>query len=291
MTRRYMRVVIAAALAAGFAAGGPSLADAVPGAAPAEFIASCATPPMLSAIDVALERTASRIQSGKPVVILAMGSSSTLGVGASNASMSYPSRLEQELRDRHPGAEIKVINRGVGGQDVPEELGRLERDVAVEHPDLVIWQLGTNAVLRRDDLSADEQLIRRGVGLMKEKGIDLVLMDLQYAPRILARPAAAEMRRLIAELAHHSHVGLFRRFDIMYHWNETHQLAPGALIGPDGLHMTDASYGCLANQLAEALSWNWWSHGKLAKSPRRSPDAVAGIENSAGPRPAAPQHR
>ena len=205
--------------------------------------------------------------------------------------MSYPSRLEQELKDRYPGTEIRVINHGVGGQDVPEELDRLEREVAVEQPDLVIWQLGTNAVLRRDDLSADEQLIRRGVGLLKERGIDLVLMDLQYAPRVLARPAAAEMKRLIAEVANQSHVGLFRRFDIMQHWGETHQLAPGALIGPDGLHMTDASYGCLANQLAEALSWNWWSHGKLAQSPRRSPDAVAGMKSAAGARPAAPQPR
>lgn len=204
--------------------------------------------------------------------------------------MSYPNRLEQELRDRYPGTEIRVVNRGVGGQDVPEELNRLEREVAAEQPDLVIWQLGTNAVLRRDDLSADEQLIRRGVGFLKAKGIDLVLMDLQYAPRVLARPAAAEMTRLIAQVAHHSGVGLFRRFDIMHHWNETHQLAPGALVGLDGLHMTDASYGCLANQLAEALSWNWWSHGKLAQSPRRSPDAVAGIENSPGARPTAPQH-
>ncbi len=49
------------------------------------------------------------------------------------------------------------------------------------------------------------------------------------------------------------------------------------MIGPDGLHMTDTSYGCLANQLAEALVWNWWSRGKLAKSPNRSPDAVAGF--------------
>ena len=58
------------------------------------------------------------------------------------------------------------------------------------------------------------------------------------------------------------------------------------MIGPDGLHMTDASYGCLASQLAEALSWNWWSHAKLAKSPHRSPDAVAGIEHPAALRPA-----
>jgi acyl-CoA thioesterase-1 len=236
---------------------------------------NCAAPPSLSAIEPTLERTAFRIAAGKPVTIVAMGSSSTQGVGASSPEMNYPSRLERELKARLPKVEIRVVNHGVGGQDVPEELIRLDRDVIAEHPDLVIWQVGTNAVLRRDDLSADEQLIGRGVASMKDSGIDVVLMDLQYAPRVLARPAAADMERLIGEIARRTHVGLFRRFEVMQEWDRTHQLAPAAMIGPDGLHMTDASYGCLANQLTEALIWNWRSRTKLVMSPHRRPDAIA----------------
>jgi acyl-CoA thioesterase-1 len=273
--------LLVTSLAAILVSSGPSSAepgtsDALSGRPP-----SCATPPLLTAIDSALDRTAARIQAEKPITIVAMGSSSTQGVGASAPGMSYPSRLGQELRYRYPNLEIRVINHGIGGQDVGEELIRLDHDVLAQHPDLVIWQLGTNAVLRRDDLTADEQLIRRGVALLKENAIDVILMDLQYAPRVLERRAYAEMERLIAEIARHAHVGLFRRFEIMKEWDNTHQLAPGAMIGPDGLHMTDASYGCLANQLAEALSWNWRSHAKLAKSPQRSPAAFAGIESPA----------
>jgi acyl-CoA thioesterase I len=259
------------------------LTSSVPLAEPAASagLPSCATPPALSAIEAVLDRTGARIQAGKPLTIVAMGSSSTEGTGASAPAMSYPSRLEQELKDRFPDLDIRVINHGVGGQDVPEELIRLERDVIAEHPDLVIWQVGTNAVLRRDDLSADEQLIRRGVGLIKEHGSDVVLMDLQFAPRVLARPAWAEMERLIAEIAQQTHVGFFRRFEIMREWDHTQQLAPATMIGRDGLHMTDASYACLANQLAEALAWNWWSRGKLAASLRRSPDAIVDFERAA----------
>src|SRR5271166_3448832 len=237
---------------------------------------SCATPTALSAIDVVLERTTPRIEQAQPLTIVAIGSSSTQGVGASAPVMSYPSRLEQELKDRLPANEITVFNRGVGGQDVGEEIARFQRDVIAEHPDLVIWQVGTNAVLRRDNLADDEQMIGRGIAAMKSAGIDLVLMDLQYAPRVLARPAWSEMERLIGEIAHRAAVGLFRRFEIMQEWDRTHQLAPAALIGPDGLHMTDASYGCLANQMAETLAWNWWSHGKLAASSHRAAGAVAG---------------
>lgn len=275
-------------LAAGFV-----LALAWSGHASADPIAdppapNCAVAPRLSAIEAALDRTALLIHSGKPLTIVAMGSSSTLGVGASAPAMNYPSLLQQELRDRFPGIEIRVINHGVGGQDVPEELTRLDRDVIVEHPDLVIWQVGTNAVLRRDDLSADEQLIRRGVSSMKERGIEVVLMDLQYAPRVLARPASAEMERLLAELAKRTQVGLFRRFEIMQEWDRTQQLAPATLIGPDGLHMTDASYGCLANRLAVALASNWRSHEKFAKSHQRSPNTIAGIARPTGTQPNIP---
>jgi len=276
MTGRLGTAPLVSAFLVALAGSGAALADPVASTGPS----SCAAPPALSAIGAVLDRTGVRVEAGKPVTIVAMGSSSTKGTGASAPAMSYPSRLEQELKERFPETEINVINHGISGQDVPEELSRLERDVIVERPDLVIWQVGTNAVLRRDDLSADEQLIRRGVGIIKEHGSDVVLMDLQYAPRVLARPAWAEMERLIAEIAHQTHVGLFRRFEIMQEWDHTQQLAPASMIGRDGLHMTDASYACLANQLAEALAWNWWSRGKLAASPRRSPDAIVGFERA-----------
>jgi acyl-CoA thioesterase I len=237
---------------------------------------SCATPPALSAIEVGLDRSAVRLEKHEPLTIVAMGSSSTQGVGASTPEMSYPSRLEQELKERFPAAEIRVLNRGVGGQDVGEEILRLGKDVIAEHPDLVIWQVGTNAVLRRDDLGADQRLISRGVLLLKEEGIDVVLMDLQYAPRVLARPSWDEMERIIEGVAHRAHVGLFRRFEIMQEWDHRQQLAPAAMIGRDGLHMTDASYGCLASQLAESLAWNWWSHSGMAtKSAHRTAESVA----------------
>ena len=281
MKRPVASRLLVASLVAILGWSGPSAAEPITSDALSGRLPSCATPPLLTAIDSTLDRTAARIQARKPVTIVAMGSSSTQGVGASAPGMSYPSRLEQELKYRYPNLEMRVINHGIGGQDVGEELIRLDHNVLAEHPDLVIWQLGTNAVLRRDDLAADEQLIRRGVALLKENAIDVILMDLQYAPRVLERRAHAEMERLIAEVARHAHVGLFRRFEIMKEWDNTHQLAPGAMIGPDGLHMTDASYGCLANQLAEALSWNWRSYAKLVESPHRSPAAVAGIESPA----------
>jgi acyl-CoA thioesterase I len=264
MSGGFRVALLAAGCAAALAAS--SLASAEPqGVVSAP---NCAAPTALSVIDAALDRSAARIDRGQPLTIVAMGSSSTKGTGASSPAMSYPSRLEAELRDRFPEVEIRVLNRGLGGEDVRQEVARFGQDVFALDPDLVIWQVGTNAVLRRDEFADDERSIRRGVGSIQEHGIDLILMDLQYAPRVLARPAWSEMERIINETARRAHVGLFHRFEIMREWDHL-QVAPMAMIGPDGLHMTDASYGCLAHQLAAALAWNWRSHGSRA--------AVAGL--------------
>ena len=80
-----------------------------------------------------------------------------------------------------------MINRGRKGQDVGEELARLRQDLNEQHPDLVIWQVGTNALLRRENPATDERFIAQGVDEMKQQGLDVVLMDIQYAPRVLAR--------------------------------------------------------------------------------------------------------
>jgi acyl-CoA thioesterase-1 len=240
----------------------------------------CTAPAKFLAIGAALPRAGARLAEAKSLTILAIGSSSTAGFGASSPAASYPSRLQRDLRADFAGVEIRVINHGVGGQDVPEELSRLGRDIAEEHPQLVIWQVGTNAVLRRDDVAADERLIERGVALVKARGIDLVLMDLQYAPRVLARRSYARMERAIAEIARRSGVGFFRRFDLMQFWARHGDFAPAALIGRDGLHMTDASYGCLGNVLARALLADWRPAPALRR-PAPTEAAASGLTRKA----------
>ena len=225
------------------------------GAAEAE--PGCPTPPALSSIMPTLTYVAAKLAKREKLTVLAMGSSSTQGVGASSPAAAYPSRLEAELRKRFPSVDIRVINRGKGGEDAPEELVRLERDVVVDDPDLVIWQIGTNAALRGLDPAVESDVLRRGIAVIKQSAADVVLMDLQYAPRVLASPAYPTMEKLIAEIAKRNRVGLFRRFEIMRHWQSA---APGdapptataPAISNDGLHMTDRSYACLAVGLAES---------------------------------------
>ncbi|HTZ37051.1 MAG TPA: GDSL-type esterase/lipase family protein, partial [Stellaceae bacterium] len=125
-----------------------TLAALAPPAARAADPALCDGAPGTTAIIAPLERFAARIEQGGPLKIVAVGSSSTAGTGATSAAATYPSRLEVELRERLPDRAVDVVNQGHGGEDAPEELARLGRDVVALNPDLAIWQVGTNAVLR-----------------------------------------------------------------------------------------------------------------------------------------------
>jgi hypothetical protein len=47
---------------------------------------------------------------------------------------------------------------------------------------------------------------------------------------------------------------VFHRFELMRRWYETERLPFETFISPDGLHMNDWSYACLAKALAVALA-------------------------------------
>ena len=77
------------------------------------------------------------------VRVVAIGSSTTAGEGGIKP---YPPRLKSLLEEKYPNARITVANKGKGGEEAPDELKRFDRDVIAESPDLVIWQVGTNAI-------------------------------------------------------------------------------------------------------------------------------------------------
>jgi acyl-CoA thioesterase I len=229
-----------------------ALAIVAHGAVPI-FAQSCLVPTAIERLEAPLPHFAAKLAAGQPVTIVAFGSSSTEGIGASTKARAYPSRLEADLAASLPGATIRVLNKGVGGEREVEMFRRFDRDVIAEQPDLVIWQVGANAVIDDDALPPDERLIRRGIGRLKGAGIDVVLMDLQYAPEILRHRDYPRMEAYIAGVGRELGVPVFKRFALMRHWTETGAFDMAGMIAPDGLHMTDASYDCLARNLAAVL--------------------------------------
>ena len=214
---------------------------------------ACAISTQTAAMSMPLPHVAHRLAAGEPLRVVAIGSSSTAGAGASGPDRSYPARLAEHLHQRFPNSDITVLNKGANGEVGTEMLRRFQRDVMDQKPDLVIWQVGANTVLRGDDPDAAEVVIRTGVRKLKAAGFDVVLMDLQYAPAMLAKPQHEDMQTRIAHVAEEEGVGLFHRFAVMRQWVQTRQASMTDLVGPDGIHQNDFGYDCVARSLAASL--------------------------------------
>ena len=215
--------------------------------------APCPQAGAASVLEGGLPQLAARFNDSGSLKIVTIGSSSTAGAGASSPRNSYPSRLQTDLKRRFPGHDIDVINAGANGQEVPEMLVRLERDVLAHRPDLVIWQFGSNALLRGRPMAAMEAAARIGIARLKAAGVEVILMDLQHAPRIDQVAERDATLAMMQRLSQSTRTALFHRYRLMKAWSAEMGADYGRMVAADQLHMTDASYGCMADTLAASL--------------------------------------
>ena len=201
-----------------------------------------------------LPRVASELVAGQPVMIVAFGSSSTAGYGATSPDFNYPNRLAVQLRRQYPTADISVVNAGKGGEDAPEMMKRLQTAVIDLQPDLVIWQVGTNAVLRNLDPGETAKLVEEGIARIQAAGADVVLIDPQYSPKVNEHAeSAGRMMKLLNRTAELRKVGLFPRFAVMKDWHERQAIPIENFVISDGLHMNDWGYACFAQLLGDDI--------------------------------------
>jgi acyl-CoA thioesterase I len=182
----------------------------------------CIPHPEIVAFQHSLPHLAGALKRQRKIKIVAIGSSSTAGT---NNVMPFPPRLEFMMRSDAAfyGRMIDVINRGIGGQEAPEELSRFESDIIAEAPALVIWQLGTNAIYRNQDYNPDDVVaaITAGLDWLAALPMDVVVMDLQYTRALVDKIELSKaMVSRIAEVAGKAKVNVFSRFALMKRWNE-----------------------------------------------------------------------
>lgn len=203
-----------------------------------------------------LPRVAGLVTKGNDIRIVAFGSSSTEGIGASSPATAYPAQLQHDLEERlrhrtaaDPGAvhpAVTMINRGKGGDDSEAMAKRLDRDVLAERPDLVIWQTGSNDPMNGVSVERFAELTRSGILAMRAIGADVVLMDQQWCKRLSNTAGAEQYGAALHAVASELGVPVIRRNAMMRAWAAKGLLSPQQMIGPDGLHMTDAGYDRLA---------------------------------------------
>lgn len=182
--------------------------------------------------------------------VLAIGSSSTSGVGASAPENAYPARLEALLAAR-PGA-VAVMNAGRGGERAAATLARLRALLAADPPDLVIWQTGVNDALdARVDPAAFRATLDAGIAAARAAGAAVMLLDPQAFPGIPDPARYARFVAIVAEAGAAHDVAVIPRHAVMAGWDAA---TLAEMLSRDRFHMNDRGYACLAAIIAAALT-------------------------------------
>lgn len=192
-------------------------------------------------------------RSGTPLRILAIGSSSTEGVGASGKDKTYPARLGALLREGLPGRSVDIVNAGIGGETAPQTLQRLKALLRQGAYDLVIWQVGTNDAVTGGDLGAFRAMVADGIAAAKQAGTRIVVLDPQFYPGIKETARYRAYVDAIAEIAKAQAVPVLSRYQAMLGWYQRDAAGFMAALAGDRFHMSDAGYACLAQDIARSL--------------------------------------
>jgi lysophospholipase L1-like esterase len=218
-------------------------------------------------------RLSQALQARHAAKVLVVGSSSTVGVGASSPSKTYVARLEPDLERAVTGVDFEVVGRGVSGEVAQGAADRMRREVEDVKPDLVVWQVGTNDALSHVAIDRFRNCLRITLAWLKERNVDVVLINPQYAQALVRDDAYYEqVVSTIANVAQESQVLLVDRYGAM------RKLDLGSSrpvdLSPDNLHMNDEGYRRLAEQLTETIVDDLPPGGDGSVANRPTPPAV-----------------
>jgi acyl-CoA thioesterase-1 len=220
--------------------------------APPTLSPECRTKPVAGDLFRRPLRALSRaVRAKRQVRVLAIGSSSTAGVGASSASATYIAKLETSLEGSLQGMDFDVVGRGLSGEVAQGAADRMKHEVEETKPDLVVWQLGTNDALRHVSLDKFKACVKTTLAWLAENKIDVVLIDPQYGEVLTTDAYYEQMVGAVAEVAREARVLLVARFEAMRELQ--HERGDLFYLSSDQLHPNDRGHRCMAEQLARAI--------------------------------------
>ena len=115
----------------------------------------------------------------EPQTILALGDSLTYGQGVGRDD-AYPAQLERALHAKG-FTNYTIVNSGVSGERTDEVLKRLEKELDVHAPDLVILTIGANDVFQRKGLDSVERNIELIIEQIQGRDITVLLSGMRVA--------------------------------------------------------------------------------------------------------------
>jgi len=180
----------------------------------------CEVPLSFLTSDNDLTHVASEIKDHHRLDISVIGSGSSSLPGPDGAQFAYPARLEEALRQRLPGIDVKVTPHVQLRETTAQMAAGIEKILADDKPALVIWQAGTADALKGVEPDDFRISLDEGFDRIDAAGANVILVNMQYSPRtesMLDVSTYADIMRWAAQ--QHSAL-LFDRLAIMRYWND-----------------------------------------------------------------------
>jgi lysophospholipase L1-like esterase len=216
--------------------------------------ADCQVPADIVGETPKLEAVAAQFEAKKPVTIVAIGGASTAGTATGNGDqLGYPRRLQEALRQRHPGLPITVLNKGVPRELTREMIQRFATDVIPAAPTLVLWETGTVDAVRGIDIDQFTDAVQQGIAALRQHKFDVMLMNMQYNPSTGSVIDFQPYLEALNHVADIDNVFIFRRFEIMKYWSESGVFDFVDVPKEHRVQLAEEVYRCLGESLAEAI--------------------------------------
>jgi lysophospholipase L1-like esterase len=180
----------------------------------------CEVPASFLESEIDLTHTTNELKDKHRLVISVLGTGSSSLPGPDGVHFAYPARLEDALKQQLPGNEIKVTAHVLPKQTAANMVGELDKILAEDRPNLMIWQAGTSDAINGVETEDFRSNLEDGLEKIQNAGADVILMNMQYSPRtasMLDVSAYADMMRRVAQ---QRNALLFDRLAIMQYWND-----------------------------------------------------------------------
>jgi lysophospholipase L1-like esterase len=210
---------------------------------------SCDVPAESLAAPAPLPHVAAALKKTQKLQILTIGS--PVGVGR-GARKSYPAVLETLLERAVVGLDVTIVNRPVSGETVATSAERMRTEVALNRPDLLIWQVGANDALARVPPESFEGDLRDNVRWAKDNGLDVLLVGFEANPWLHDDQEVSAIREATSRVAKDENVVYLRRYDAMQFLARTRSRVEQG----DNPLPAEIGYDCMAEQVAQALAAN-----------------------------------
>jgi lysophospholipase L1-like esterase len=208
---------------------------------------------------------AKALRERKTLRILAIGAASSSGRhGQHNGG--YTAQIEQILEQAMKGLNVVIINRGVSGELAADAERRIKIEVALNDPDLVLWQVGTNDALSYIPIDDLRNTLTETIQWLKEHNVDVVLAGLQFVNRMTQDEHYREVRNLIRSVAAKENVMVVRRPEAMKLLSNA--ASSGGGLFPEEFAQTEAGYSCLAEYVSRAITLGAFGKGLKDQPPR-----------------------